>query len=97
MKAKIISLVCVASTAFAADLTITVPDKDVSRVQEAFGAAYNLGHPATTQEVQQAITAWLNQVTTDYERRKFTPASIQFPTTAPAKAAAPTATPKKKK
>jgi hypothetical protein len=89
-------------------MTITIPDQDVPRVQEAYGSILGLGRSATPAEVNRAITDWLHQSTLDYERRKntytFTPPPMHFPTpgglAAPGnqKAAAPlpTATPKKK-
>jgi hypothetical protein len=104
--ASLIILACVtASAVFAADLTVTVPDQDVPRVQEAYGSILNLGRNATPAEVQKAITDWLHQSTLDYERRKntytFTPPPMHFPTPAPsptagALKAAPQPTPKKK-
>jgi hypothetical protein len=112
MKTKLIILACVASTAFGADMTITIPTADVPRVQEAYGSILNLGRPANLAEVQRATTDWIHQSTVDYERRKnmvtFSPPPMAMqpspsPTAgglkaAPAKAAPkPTATPKKKK
>jgi hypothetical protein len=102
-----IILACVGFV-LAADMTITIPDQDVSRVQEAYGSILGLGRPATTTEVNRAITDWLHQSTLDYERRKntytFTPPPMHFPTPNPlaapgsqkAAALVPTATPKKK-
>jgi hypothetical protein len=116
MKTKLIVTIILAHGAYlwAADMTITIPDQDVPRVQEAYGSILNLGRNATPAEVSQAITNWLHQSTLDYERRKntytFTPPPMHFPTPTPtatpglraaetpaAKAATPTATPKKKK
>jgi hypothetical protein len=72
-----------------ADMTITIPDQDVSRVTEAYGSILNLrdasGNPrsATPAEVDKAITEWLHQSTLDYERRKntytFVPPPMNFP------------------
>ena len=59
-----------------ADMTITIPDEDVTRVTEAYGNILNKrdaeGNPrdATPAEVDKAITDWLHQSTLDYERRK---------------------------
>jgi hypothetical protein len=100
-----------ATSVFAAVLTIDIPTADVPRIQEAYGSIYNLGRPATQTDIENAVRQWLRDSTQDYERRKnmqqFTPPPVSFtpaptPTpgglkAAPAKAAAPTATPKKKK
>jgi hypothetical protein len=104
MKTKLIILTfALAVFAYAADMTITIPDQDVPRVQEAYGSILGLGRPATPAEVDRAITDWLHQSTLDYERRKntytFTPPPMHFPTpgglAAPqSQKAEPTATPK---
>jgi hypothetical protein len=72
-----------------ADMTITIPDQDVPRVQEAYGSILNKRdaqgnpRPATPAEVDKAITDWLHQSTLDYERRKntytFVPPPMNFP------------------
>lgn len=110
MKTKfaiILSSALVLIYAWAADLTVTVPDQDIPRVQEAFGSMYNLGRPATVQEVSRSCQDYIHQSTLDYERRRntytYTPVPMHFPTPTPtagareaeAKAAA-TPTPKKK-
>lgn len=103
MRTIIIILACAASV-YGADLTITIPTADVPRVQEAYGSILNLGRPATTVEMQNAITAWIHQSTTDYERRKnmvtYSPPPMQMAVPSPTVGglkAAPTAAPKKKK
>jgi hypothetical protein len=107
MKTKLIILMfALAVFAYAADMTITIPDQDVPRVQEAYGSILGLGRPATPAEVNRAITDWLHQSTLDYERRKntytYTPPPMHFPTPGgfagpqSQKAAAPLPTPKKK-
>jgi hypothetical protein len=109
MTTKLIILTfALAVFAYAADMTITIPDQDVPRVQEAYGSILGLGRLATPAEVNRAITDWLHQSTLDYERRKntytYTPPPMHFPTpgglampgsqeAAPA-VAGPTATPK---
>jgi hypothetical protein len=106
----ILILLLTASAAYAATMTIEVPDADVPRILEAYGSIYNMGRNATASEVQYAIQGWLKNSTQDYERRKsqqqFTPPPMSFsptPTTTPAALAAtavkaaPTATLKKKK
>jgi hypothetical protein len=74
--------------------TIAIPPADVPRIAEAFGSILNLGRPATPDEVEQAAIVWLNQQTTDYERRKnmtaFSPPPLQV-------VPGPTATPGTKK
>jgi hypothetical protein len=93
-------------------LTIIIPAADEARMTEAFGSILNLKdangnpRPANAQEVEGAITVWLTGQTTDYEKRKnmvqFSPPPLELlpPQSAgspiPGKAAAPTATPKKK-
>jgi hypothetical protein len=66
-----------------ADMTVTIPDQDVPRVQEAYGSILGLGRPATPAEVNKAITEWLHHSTLDYERRKntytFVPPDMHFP------------------
>lgn len=91
MKTIYIILACVATTAFGADMTITIPTADLPRVQEAFGSILNLGRPANVTEVQRATTDWIHQSTLDYERRKntytFSPPPMQMqpsPTPTPA-------------
>lgn len=42
-----------------ADLTITVPDPQVPRIQDAIGYQLQLGRPATTEEVRQFIVLQL--------------------------------------
>jgi hypothetical protein len=109
MKTKLFILwFALAVFVYAADMTITIPDQDVPRVQEAYGSILGLGRPATPPEVSRAITDWLHQSTLDYERRRntytFTPPPMHFPTPNPlaapgsqkAAAPVPTATPKKK-
>jgi hypothetical protein len=110
MKTKFIILTfALAVFAYAADMTITIPDQDVPRVQEAYGSILGLGRPANPTEVNRAITDWLHQSTLDYERRKntytYTPPPMHFPTPgglaapgdqkAAAAVAEPTVTPKK--
>jgi hypothetical protein len=111
MKTRISILILLTATAiaYAADMTITIPDQDVPRVQEAYGSILGLGRPATPAEVNRAITDWLHSSTLDYERRKntytFTPPPMHFPTPgglampgsqeAAAAVAEPTVTPKK--
>lgn len=70
-------------------MTITIPDADVPRVQEAYGSILNLRdasgspRPATPAEVNRALTDWMHQSTLDYERRKnaytFVPPPMHFP------------------
>jgi hypothetical protein len=91
MKTKLILLILsTASAAFAAIMTIEVPDADVPRILEAYGSIYNLKRNATPAEVQTMIQSWLQTSTLDYERRKnmvqFTPPPMNFSPT-------PTATP----
>jgi hypothetical protein len=72
-----------------ADMTITVPDADVPRVQEAYGSilgkkdAGGNPRPATNAEVQKATTDWLRDSTMDYERRKNTYTFVPPPTNFP--------------
>jgi hypothetical protein len=107
-----ILLLVTASAVLAATLTVDIPNADVPRIQEAYGSIYGLGRPATQTDIENAVRQWLRDSTQDYERRKnmaqFTPPPVTFtpaPTPAPSptagtasvqKAAAPTATPKKK-
>jgi len=73
MKTRItIVLILLASSLalFAATLTIDIPTDDIPRVSEAFGATFNLGHPANMTEVTYITRQWIIQTTKDYERRQ---------------------------
>ncbi len=52
-----------------ATLTITIPDANVTRVRTAFGHLNGSSTwvPATTQEVQNALTAYLRREVRSYE------------------------------
>lgn len=58
-----------------ADLTITVPDPAVARVQAAFGKSLgtvdgsNVPRDATTEEVRQAIVQFLEDTVTRIDKR----------------------------
>jgi hypothetical protein len=97
-----------ATFALADTLTVTISPNDQQRTAAAFGEILNLtnagGQPraATNAEIEAAMGTWLQGQTQDYERRKnqkaFTPPPFQQGAAKPAaaKAATPTATPKKK-
>lgn len=51
-----------------ASLTITIPDNQVQRVQDAF--AYHLQRPATVQDIREYIVNDLRQVVRSFERNQ---------------------------
>lgn len=83
MKTRILLIILLtASAVLAATLTIDIPANDVPRVAEAFGSIYNLGHPASMNEVSYLTRQWIIQTTQDYERRKnmaaYTPPPLEM-------------------
>ena len=87
--------------ALASTFTIDIPTADEARVKEAYGSILGLGRPATVQEIENAVTLWLESSTQDYERRKnmaqFTPPPMNVAKDAHAAASAsPTPAFKKK-
>ncbi len=64
-----------------AEFTVTIPDDQIPRVQEAFAFVYNLGSPATqnvtVQTVKDYVVADLKQFTKTAEARKLTIDTLQ--------------------
>lgn len=63
-----------------ADLTITVPDEQIPRLQEAFAFAYNLGSPSTQVDIEFVKTyviADLKQFVKNAEQRLTASAAIE--------------------
>jgi len=51
-------------------LTVVIAPGDAPRVTEAFQYTLKLSHPPSDAEIEDAMAAWVNATTGDYERRK---------------------------
>lgn len=61
-----------------ADLTLTVNDTHIPRIQAAFGEMLGLEGDATAEDIRQYLIAYMKDVTINYEQRQLVPSSLDI-------------------